>query len=73
MNAVPPAGIAGVDVFDDGKRLAGGPAVGSGALAIGNVKYQVQHRLFVQMRLTSKPVYLGIGEALAAAREAAAV
>lgn len=72
VNAVPPAGIAGVDVFDDGKPIAGGSAVGIGALAIGNVKYQVQHRLFVQMRETPRPVYLGIGEALAAAREAAA-
>jgi methylene-tetrahydromethanopterin dehydrogenase len=68
VNAVPPAGIAGIDVFDDGKQLGNGRAVGLGALAIGNVKYQVQHKLFVQMRETSKPVVLGIGEALAVAR-----
>ena len=69
VNAVPPAGIAGVDVFDDGKPLGNSRAVGLGALAIGNVKYQVQHKLFVQMRETSKPVVLGISEALAVARQ----
>jgi methylene-tetrahydromethanopterin dehydrogenase len=73
VNAVPPAGIGGVGVFDDGKPIAGAKnnAVGIGALAIGNVKYQTQHRLFVQMREASKPVYLGIAEALAVARQAA--
>ena len=50
MNAVPPEGIAGVGVMDDAKPLAGTAAVGIGALAIGNVKYQTQHRLLVQMR-----------------------
>lgn len=69
VNAVPPAGIAGVDVFDDGKPLGNGKAVGLGALAIGNVKYQVQHKLFVQMREATKPVVLGISEALAVARQ----
>jgi methylene-tetrahydromethanopterin dehydrogenase len=68
VNAVPPAGIAGVDVFDDGKALGSSSAVGIGALAIGNVKYQVQHKLFVQMREATKPVVLGISEALAVAR-----
>ena len=68
VNAVPPAGIAGIDVFDDGKQLGDGRAIGLGALAIGNVKYQVQHKLFVQMRETQKPVVLGIGEALSVAR-----
>ena len=50
VNAVPPEGIAGVGVMDDAKPLAGTAAVGIGALAIGNVKYQTQHRLLVQMR-----------------------
>ena len=30
-------------------------AVGIGALAVGNVKYQVQHRLLVRMREADKP------------------
>ena len=59
VNAVPPAGIAGVDVDDDAKPIAGTQAVGIGALAIGNVKYQIQHRLFVQMLEAAKPVFIG--------------
>jgi methylene-tetrahydromethanopterin dehydrogenase len=68
VNAVPPAGIAGVGVMDDGKPIAGGAAVGIGALAIGNIKYQTQHRLLVQMRAGDKPVVLGFAEALTTAR-----
>jgi methylene-tetrahydromethanopterin dehydrogenase len=72
VNAVPPAGIAGVGVMDDGKRIGGSNAVGIGALAIGNIKYQVQHRLFVHMIESPKPVYLGFEEAMAMARDVAA-
>ncbi len=72
VNAVPPAGIAGVGVMDDGKRIGDSSAVGVGALAIGNVKYQVQHRLFVAMREATKPVYLGFEEAMTMARKVAA-
>ena len=65
---MPPAGIAGVGVMDDAKPLAGTNAVGVGALAIGNVKYQTQHRLLVQMRDAEKAVRLGFAEAFATAR-----
>ena len=69
VNAVPPEGIAGVGVMDDAKPLAGTEALGIGALAIGNVKYQTQHRLLVQMRSPEKaPVTLGFEEAFATAR-----
>ncbi|WP_250500934.1 NAD(P)-dependent methylenetetrahydromethanopterin dehydrogenase [Caballeronia sp. GAWG1-5s-s] len=71
VNAVPPEGIAGVNVMDDGKPLAGAArtdAIGIGALAIGNVKYQAEHRLFVRMRTGGKPVYLGFPEAFDEAR-----
>jgi methylene-tetrahydromethanopterin dehydrogenase len=68
VNAVPPAGIAGLGVMDDAKPLAGSSAVGIGALAIGNVKYQTQQRLLVQMRGAEKAVVLGVAEALAMAR-----
>jgi methylene-tetrahydromethanopterin dehydrogenase len=71
VNAVPPEGIAGVNVMDNGKPLAGAArpdAVGIGALAIGNVKYQVEHRLFLRMRTSGKPVYLGFAEAFDEAR-----
>ena len=70
VNAVPPEGIAGVGVLDDAKPLAGTEAVGIGALAIGNVKYQTQHRLLVQMRNPEKaPVTLSFVEAFATARQ----
>jgi len=68
VNAVPPEGIAGLGVMDDAKPLAGTAALGIGALAIGNVKYQTQHRLLVQMREAEKAVRLGYAEAFATAR-----
>ncbi len=68
VNAVPPEGIAGLGVMDDAKPLTGSSAVGIGALAIGNVKYQTQQRLLVQMREADKPVTQGVAEALAMAR-----
>ncbi len=49
VNAVPPLGIEGVDVFDNGKPFGVGSAVGIGALAIGNVKYQTQAGLLKRM------------------------
>ncbi len=69
VNAVPPEGIAGLGVMDDGKPLAGTGAVGIGALAIGNVKYQVQHRLLQRMREATKPVSFGFDAAFEVARE----
>jgi methylene-tetrahydromethanopterin dehydrogenase len=69
INAVPPAGIAGVDAFDDARPLAGSAAVGIGALAVGNVKYQTQQRLLVRMREAEKAVVLSFPEAFAVARE----
>lgn len=68
VNAVPPEGVAGVGVMDDGKPLAGTSAFGIGALAVGNVKYQTQHRLLVRMRDAEKAVVLGHVEAFAEAR-----
>jgi methylene-tetrahydromethanopterin dehydrogenase len=68
VNAVPPEGIAGVGVMDDAKPLAGTQAVGIGALAVGNVKYQTQHRLLVQMRNAEKAVVLSFPEAFSVAR-----
>lgn len=68
LNAVPPAGIAGVGAMDNAVALAGTQAVGIGALAIGNVKYQTQQRLLMQMREAEKPVSLDFVEAFATAR-----
>jgi len=69
VNAVPPAGIAGLGAQDDGKPLAGTSAVGIGALAIGGVKYKVQAGLFRRMIETEKPLYLDFRDAFALARE----
>jgi methylene-tetrahydromethanopterin dehydrogenase len=71
VNAVPPAGIAGVDAFHNGTPIEGSNsgAVGIGALAIGNVKYQAQSLLLKQMLNTDKPVYLHFEHAFAVARE----
>jgi len=55
-------------VMDNAAPLAGTSTLGIGALAIGNVKYQTQHRLLVQMRDADKPVKLGFTEAFATAR-----
>lgn len=73
INAVPPAGIEGVDAMDDGKllRAASGKAVGIGALAVGNIKYQVMHGLFVAMIQAENPLYLDFRDAFEAARKLA--
>jgi methylene-tetrahydromethanopterin dehydrogenase len=70
VNAVPPAGIAGVDAYQNGTAIIGSNsgAVGIGALAIGNIKYQAQNRLLKQMIETEKPVYLHFEHAFDVAR-----
>jgi methylene-tetrahydromethanopterin dehydrogenase len=70
VNAVPPAGIAGVSAFDNGTPLAGScsGAVGIGALAIGNIKYKTQNRLLKKMLESEEPVYLHFEHAFAVAR-----
>lgn len=71
VNAVPPSGIAGLDPYHDGTPIEGSisGAVGIGALAIGNIKYQAQHRLLKRMHEADKPVYLHFDHAFEVARE----
>ena len=71
VNAVPPSGVAGLDAFDNGKEIAGSTsgAVGVGALAIGNIKYQVQSQLLKKMIEVEKPIYLHFEHAFATARD----
>ncbi|OQK17759.1 methylenetetrahydromethanopterin dehydrogenase [Methyloprofundus sedimenti] len=71
VNAVPPSGVAGLDAFDNGKTITGSNsgAVGIGALAIGNVKYQVQSRLLKKMTEVDKPVFLHFEHAFTMARD----
>ena len=73
VNAVPPAGIEGVEVNDYGVVLENSPvnARAIGALAIGDLKYRVHRGLFQQMKDTDKPVYLDHVQAFALARELA--
>lgn len=68
VNAVPPSGIHGIDAFANGASLGIGKAVGLGALAIGNVKYQAQHRLLKRMIATDKPLVLDFRHAYEEAR-----
>ncbi|MFG1463201.1 NAD(P)-dependent methylenetetrahydromethanopterin dehydrogenase [Xanthobacter sp. DSM 24535] len=70
VNAVPPAGIAGIGPHDKGAALPHG--VGIGALAIGNLKYRVQHALLRRLHDTDTALFIGLDEALALARDMAA-
>jgi len=74
VNAVPPSGIAGLDAHHNNTPIAGSNsgAVGIGALAIGNIKYQTQNRLLNLMHIQTseggKPAYLHFEHAFEAAR-----
>tara|TARA_X000000368_G_scaffold367840_1_gene315441 strand:- start:778 stop:1656 length:879 start_codon:yes stop_codon:yes gene_type:complete len=71
VNAVPPSGVAGLDAMQDCKELSSSVsgAVGIGALAIGQVKYQAQSKLLKKMASAEKPVFLDFHDALELARE----
>ncbi len=73
VNAVPPEGIEGVDVGAKGTPLesASGKAVGIGAMAVGNVKYKVQHALLQEMVEAPDPRYLDFDDACRLARDLA--
>ncbi|MDO9104828.1 MAG: methylenetetrahydromethanopterin dehydrogenase [Methylovulum sp.] len=72
VNAVPPLGIEGIKLNDSGAALlhaVNAPgAVGVGALAVGNVKYQLQHAMLRLMLETEQPLYLDFRAAFAKAR-----
>ena len=67
VNAVPPAGIEGIKVKDFGAPLVGASQaknpVGIGALAIGNIKYQLQQALLASMLSNEEPLFLDFREA----------
>ena len=60
VNAVPPAGIAGIDAMDNVVEMKNSKSgcFGIGALAIGNIKYKSQHDCLKLMYNCDKPVYL---------------
>ena len=71
VNAVPPSGVAGLDAMQDCKELTASSsgALGIGALAIGQVKYQAQSKLLKKMVTSEQPVFLDFNDALEFARE----
>jgi methylene-tetrahydromethanopterin dehydrogenase len=69
VNAVPPTGAEGVSVMADGAQIEGTKAFGMGALAIGNIKYQVQQNLFKKMLEGQAHVYLDFLSAFELARK----
>jgi len=73
VNAVSPLGIEGLGIMDSGEPLVlavnSKGAVGIGALAIGNVKYKLQHALLKETLDAEKPVYLDFRNAFDGARQ----
>lgn len=69
VNAVPPSGIAGIGANDNGIVLDTPlSATGIGALAVGNIKYQLQHKLLELALESKKPVYLDFRDAFSTAQ-----
>jgi methylene-tetrahydromethanopterin dehydrogenase len=58
LNAVPPFGIEGVDAKADGAPLGFAPGIGVGALAIGKVKFELQHALLRRIRSAEKAAFI---------------
>jgi methylene-tetrahydromethanopterin dehydrogenase len=69
VNAVPPAGIEGLDMQANGDALTPNGTVGLGPLAIGNIKYKTEFGLFQKMIGATKPVQLDFRDAFVLARE----
>lgn len=73
VNAVPPLGIEGIKLMDMGAPLTHASAcqnaVAIGALAVGNIKYQLQQELLKQTLNAEKPVYLDFRNAFNDARK----
>jgi methylene-tetrahydromethanopterin dehydrogenase len=68
VNAVPPAGVEGLDVMANGAEISHG-TLGVGPLAIGNIKYRTESGLFQRMIAASKPVQFDFRDAFVLARE----
>ena len=69
VNAVPPAGVEGLDLFMDGAPLSNCKALGIGALAIGDIKYKCESSLFKQMIASDKPLMLDFRHAYTMAKQ----
>ena len=69
VNAVPPAGVEGLDVMANGAELGIHDTLGLGPLAIGNIKYKTEFGLFRKMIEAEKPVCFDFRNAFTLARE----
>ncbi len=69
VNAVPPAGVEGLDVMANGTSVNSHRALGIGPLAIGNIKYKTEFGLFQKMLQANKPMCLDFRDAFTLARE----
>ncbi len=70
VNAVPPAGIEGLDLHANGAELIGG-SLGIGPLAVGDVKYKTESGLFQRMANSATAVSFDFRDAFGHAREIA--
>ncbi|MCI0466215.1 MAG: methylenetetrahydromethanopterin dehydrogenase [Beijerinckiaceae bacterium] len=70
VNAVPPAGVEGLDLMANGVAFFGS-ILGVGPLAIGDVKYKTESGLFQRMASSSTALSLDFRDAFTLAREIA--
>ena len=68
VNAVPPPGVEGMELFMDGAPLPGCDALGVGPLAIGDIKYKTESGLFKRMIESPEPVHFDFRDAFRLAR-----
>lgn len=69
VNAVPPAGVEGLDMQANGIEITPSGALGLGPLTIGDIKYKTEFGLFQQMISAAKPTHFDFRSAFALARE----
>lgn len=69
VNAVPPPGVDGMELFMDGEKLPNSNVLGVGPLAIGDIKYKTESGLFKQMLASKEPLALDFRHAFALARQ----
>ncbi|MFT3729815.1 MAG: methylenetetrahydromethanopterin dehydrogenase [Hyphomicrobium sp.] len=71
VNAVPPSGIEGVELFDFGRELEKTAIASVGPLAIGDIKYKTQAALLRRMIGAKAPLMLDFTHAFEMARRLA--
>jgi methylene-tetrahydromethanopterin dehydrogenase len=69
VNAVPPPGVEGMELFMNGEQLPGCDAMGVGPLAIGDIKYKTQAGLLKQMLSAEEAQFLDFRHAFTMARQ----